>query len=305
MWFKNLRVYHLRDNLKIDEETLEAQLKSFSFIPCDSEKPETQGFVAPLGENTESLFHVCNGQYLICARFEKKLLPASVVKDQMNENIEKFIDEKGRKPKGKEKNEIKDAVMLYLLPKAFAIHSDIYAWIDPASSLVFVDTSSAAKAESLLSLLRKALGSLPVEPLDVNEDVSTTMTNWLLNNSVPSRLQLGDQIMMYSVRNEKKVVNAKSDDLMENEIIQHLKQDKVVSKIALTFDDAINFTLDEDLSIKKIKFTEDFIKEESEQEDLVNPDPMATVVADIFAQLTTFAKLLPFLINQFGGISEK
>lgn len=71
MLFKNLRIYHLRDELKISQETLETQLNSFKFTHCTNEQTETQGFVPPLGEKTDSLYHVSEGQYLFCARFEK------------------------------------------------------------------------------------------------------------------------------------------------------------------------------------------------------------------------------------------
>ncbi|MBQ8706511.1 MAG: recombination-associated protein RdgC [Succinivibrionaceae bacterium] len=301
MWFKNLRVYHLKENLSISQETLETQLKSFAFAPCTSDQTETQGLVPPLGDKTDSLYHVSDGQYLFAARFEKKLLPASVVKDMVNEKVEEFESEKGRKPKGKEKSEIKDAVMLYLLPKAFAVHSDIYAIIDPKNALVYVDTASAAKAEAVLSLVRKALGTLPVEPLKVNESASSAMTGWLLENRLPSRFQTGDQISMYSTRNEKKVVNAKTDDLMEDEILNHLKQDKIVSKIALVFDETLSFVLDEELNIKRLKFTEEFFEREEETE---NEDALARLAADIFAQLAVFSRLTPYIIREFGGLAQ-
>jgi recombination associated protein RdgC len=300
MWFKNLRIYHLREEIKINQETLETQLNSFCFTHCSSEQTETQGFVPPLGEKTDSLYHVSEGQFLLCARFEKKLLPASVIKDTLAEKIEQFSEEHGRDPKGKEKNELKDAVMLYLLPKAFAIHSDIYAWIDPANRLVYVDASSAAKAESVLSLIRKALGTLPVEPLSVNNDVSVTCTKWLLNNTVPSHFDLGDQIVMFSTQNEKKVVNAKTDNLLEDEIINHLKQDKLVSKIALCFDESVSFTLDTDLAVKRIRLADEFIVHDDDEQE----DPMSRLIADIYAQLNLFARLTPYIIKEFGGLSQ-
>lgn len=303
MWFKNLRIYHLKNDLEISQETLEAQLKSFAFTPCTSEQTETAGLVPPLGSRTEALYHVCDGKFLFRARFEKKLLPASVVKDFCEERIEQFTDEKGRAPKGKEKTEIRDAVMLFLLPKAFAVHSDTCAWIDPANRLVLVDASSAAKAEAVLSLVRKALGTLPLEPLKVNSTMSAVMTKWLLRNTVPGRLELGDQISMYSTQNEKKVVSARSDDLLEDEIIQHLKQDKIVSKIALKYDESVSFTLDEEFAIKKIKFElkdddQDGAGDEKEQ------DPAAQENADIFTQFATFSQMVPYLIKEFGGLAQ-
>lgn len=300
MWFKNLRVYKLKEDITIDQTQVETSLNSFAFAHCTSMETESQGFVPPLGEKATNLLHVSDDQYLFCARFEKKLLPSSVIKDELLEKVEEFTNEKGRAPKGKEKSELKDAVMLHLLPLAFATHSEVYIWIDKTNGLVMVNTSSAKKAETVISLLRKALGSLPVTPLNVNESVSISITKWLLNNSVPSKFELGEKITMYSTRNEKKVVNAKSDNLMEDEIIQHLKQDKIVSKIALSFDGVMSFVIDEELSIKSIKLDDDFIHGENDDQS-EEQDELTRNSTDFFIQLNLFSRLIPYITEQFGG----
>lgn len=303
MWFKNIRIYTLKEDITINPQQMETGLGSFAFSHCTSMEIESQGFVPPLGNKATSLVHECDGKYLFCARFEKKLLPASVIKDEILEKIEEFTDTNGRAPKGKEKAELKDAVMLHLLPLAFATHKDVYAWIDLKEKLVITNTSSAKQAEATLSLLRKALGSLPLKPLDVNEGVSSSLTKWLLDNAVPSSFELGERISMYSPSNEKKIVNAKSDNLMEDEILQHLRQGKLVSKIALKYDGVMSFVLDEDLSVKSIKLDDEFIsgKYDDQSEDL---DETSRLSADYFIQLDLFSRLVSYLIKQFGGISK-
>ena len=41
----------------------------------------------PLGEDTETLVHAANGRFLLCMRREEKLLPATVVREQVAERI--------------------------------------------------------------------------------------------------------------------------------------------------------------------------------------------------------------------------
>lgn len=305
MWFKNLKIYKLNEKVSIDQETFEKYLNSFYFSPCTSLETEKSGFVPPLGKLSESLLHVVNGLYIVCARFEKKLLPQSVVKEEIEERSENFLVEKGRSPKGKEKTEIKEDVILALLPKAFATHSDIFAWIDNENGYVIVDTSSDKKAENVLALIRKAIGSLPVTPLSVNDNPSYNMTQWLLNNNIPSQFTLGNQVYLVSTQNENKTITAKSDDLLENDIIQHLKTDKIVQKIALNYEDSLSFILDDALNIKRIKFNEDVINPDDEQkEEYENMDELARLEANLYLQFSYFTRLVPYIIQQFGGLSE-
>ncbi|MBO6070153.1 MAG: recombination-associated protein RdgC [Succinivibrionaceae bacterium] len=305
MWFKNLKVYKLKELIKLDQEAIEKSLNSFVFSPCGSLDLEKNGFVPPLGRLSEALLDVVDGQYIVCVRFEKKLLPMTVVREQVAEKIEQYTAEHNRAPRGKEKTELKDSVMLALIPKAFATHSDIYAWIDNVNGFVYVDTSSDKKAENVLSLIRKALGTLPVVPLDVKESVTTVTTNWLLKNQIPSRFELGTQINLVSTRDENKTVAAKSSDLLEDDIIQHLRGDKIVSKLSLIFDNEFSFMIDDQLSIKRIKFSEDIVHpEENDNYDQQEKDELEQMNSDFFIQTASFRKLIPYLIEQFGGINE-
>ena len=49
MWFRNLLVYRLTQNVALDAETLEAALAAKPARPCASRELSTYGFVAPFG----------------------------------------------------------------------------------------------------------------------------------------------------------------------------------------------------------------------------------------------------------------
>ena len=141
---------------------LETQLEACAFTPCGSQDISRFGWVKPLGKFGSTLTHSAAGHILLCARKEEKMLPGSVVKEMLAEKVEAIEFEQGRALKKKEKEALKEEIMHTLLPRAFSRTSQTFAWINPADNLMVVDAGSAKKADDLLALLRKSIGTLPV-----------------------------------------------------------------------------------------------------------------------------------------------
>ena len=77
MWFKNLQLYRLPRHWSVSADELEAALAPQAFLPCTSQQPASQGWVAPAGDSR--LVFASNRQLLLKLRSEKKLLPSSVI----------------------------------------------------------------------------------------------------------------------------------------------------------------------------------------------------------------------------------
>ncbi len=70
MWFKNLLIYRLTQDLPFDAEALEAALATKPARPCASQELTTYGFVAPFGKGEDApLVHVSGDFLLVSARF--------------------------------------------------------------------------------------------------------------------------------------------------------------------------------------------------------------------------------------------
>ena len=192
MWFKNLQIYRFTRPFDLTVEQLETQLEACAFTPCGSQDISRFGWVKPLGKFGSTLTHAASGHLLICARKEEKMLPSSVVKDMLDEKVEALEAEQGRALKKKEKEALKEEILVTLLPRAFTRHSQTYLWINPADGYVAVDAGSVKKADDVLALLRKSIGSLPVVPLALKNPPEITMTEWLNGTTPPAGFTLGD-----------------------------------------------------------------------------------------------------------------
>lgn len=107
------------------------------------------GWVPPMGSHSDALTHTANGQIIICARKEEKILPSPVIKQALEAKIQKLEADQGRKLKKTEKDSLKDEVLHSLLPRAFSRFSQTMMWIDTINGLIMVDCASAKKRKIL------------------------------------------------------------------------------------------------------------------------------------------------------------
>ncbi|MBI6411004.1 recombination-associated protein RdgC [Proteus mirabilis] len=266
LWFKNILVYRLNKEIALSMDELEQQLASLAFTPCSSQDMTKTGWVSPMGDRGEALIHVAGKQVMMCARKEDKILPATVIKQALQDKVEKLEGEQGRKLKKTEKATLKDEVVHTLLPRAFSKFSQTFIWLDLDKQLVIVDSGSAKRAEDNLALLRKTLGSLPVVPLNFNESVESKMTQWVRSGELPAGFTLMDEAELKAVLEEGGVIRCKKQELVSDEIATHIEAGKFVTKLSLDWEDRLQFMLCDDGSIKRIKFS-DALREQNDDID--------------------------------------
>lgn len=299
MWFRNARVFRFTKPFEITAEALEEKLQADAFKPCGPQETSRQGWVSPMGKHSDLLVHSAGGYHLIALRKEEKLLPASVIKELVDEKAEMIEAEQHRKVRRKEKDELKEEVMLEMLPRAFSKNRRCYAYLAPADGVLVVDAGSAKQAEDLASTLRKSVGSLPVRPPAVEQAPAFTFTGWL-NESIdlPASIELGTECELKDTSEDGGVVRCKGLDLQGDEIRSHLDAGMQVTKLAVTWDDNLSFVLDEELGIRRLKFGDTL----QEKLDDVDADDAAARFDAAFSLMTLeLARLIPGLLEALGG----
>jgi recombination associated protein RdgC len=301
MFFKNLQIYRFTRPLEQDADTLEKNLEEFKFKPCGSQDISKLGWVFPMGKSGSMYTHLATKQILICLKKEEKMLPAGVIKEQLNERIEAIELEQGRAVKKKEKDSLKEEIIMQLLPRAFSRTSQTFAWIDPESDMLYIDASSTRKAEELISLLRKTLGSLPVVPVQLKNQADVVMTDWLVEGNIPAGFALEDEGELRSALEGGGIIRCKQQDLLSDEIKNHLSADKFVTKLALNWAESISFIIGEEFALKRLKFA-DVLQEQNE--DIDKDDFAARFDADFALMTGEIRQLIPAIIDAFGGEQE-
>ena len=82
-----------------------------------------------------------------------------------------------------------------------------------------------------------------------------------------------------------------------DEITRHMDTGKQVTKLAVQWQERISFMIQDDISLRRVKFGE-LIKEQND--DIPNEDKLAKMDADFTLMAAEFGELLPYLIKEVG-----
>jgi recombination associated protein RdgC len=296
MWFKNLAVYRFSEPFNLPADQLEQKLQQLPFRPCGGHDEFSFGWTPPLGKSADDLLHTVNGFMMVCAKKEEKVIPASVINEMLQERITEIEEQEARKLPQKERTRLKDELIFELLPRAFSFSRKTYAYIDSQGGWLVVDAASPKKAEDLLTMLRKCLGSLPVVPITAEIKPSLVMTQWLLSQTAPKDILIEDECELRSPEEEGGIIRCKRHDLALPEIKNHLDSGKQVIKLAMSWADRLSFVLDENLAVKRLKFLE-LIQEQSA--DIEAYDEVEQFDADFSIMSAELAQFLPRLLELF------
>ncbi|MCC4275080.1 MAG: recombination-associated protein RdgC [Marinomonas sp.] len=253
MWFKNLQIFQLKDTENFSSTDLVTKLPDHPLRECGSQDEFTFGWL-PLIRNSEQWSISSDLCMLVRAGKEEKVLPTAVVREELEAKVAEIELVEGRKVGRKEKADLKEELVFSLRPKAFAKRSDIWAYIDLKAKLLVLNSTNAGMTEQLFKLLQTTLGSFPMVPLQATVSPSSIMTDWLVKNDVPASLETGDEVEIQDASEDRAKIRFKSLEPLSEDVTRHLEQGMSVKNLALRWTDKMSFVLNDDLTLKKVKF---------------------------------------------------
>lgn len=296
MWFKSLFPFRFTEPCTLDPEALAGALAQAAFRPCGSQDLVTRGWVAPLGGEGGALVHVAGGYWLLCLQTEDKLLPASVIRAAVDERVAEIEDREARQVRRKEKETLKDEVLLDLLPRAFTRRKRLYAYLDPRGGWLVVNGTPGKAVDEFTSLLRKAAGSLPIAPLRTAAAPAAVLTGWLAD--APAHWTVGDECELRDAGEDGGTVRCKGQDLGSDEIRVHLDAGKQVTRLAIEWQERLSCVLGDDHAVRRLRFLD--VVQESLAD--TKAETLAEELDARFALMTLeLAAFLPALVGAFGG----
>jgi len=300
MWFKNIRFYRFSKQFRLNTKTLQEKLSEKTFKPCGTQDDFSYGWVSPFGPDSEELFHEVNGNVLICAKKQERVLPGAVVNEVLQDKAKALEVEQDRKISRKERSDMREEIIFDLRPRAFTRSRVTFAYFSEEAQILCVDASSANNADDFTSLLRESLGKLPAILPDLKHSPTRAMTRWIKNQKLPSDFELLDECELRDTKDEASIVRCKGQDLLGEEVQLHLELGKEVVKLALEWKEQVSFILNDDISIKRLKFSDILVEEADDQAD----DAASQLDVDFALMSAEINRFIPRLLQVLGGEQE-
>ncbi|HBQ91061.1 MAG TPA: recombination-associated protein RdgC [Alcaligenes faecalis] len=295
MWFKNLRIFRLDRQFKVSAQALAEMLAKHQFSPCGSQEPLSLGWVPP--REGGGLVHEVNGQYLICMRAEKKLLPSAVVNQTAREKAREIEEQQGYKPGRKQMKEIKEQIIIDLMPRSHAVQRDTLVWIDTRNHWFVIDTAVVAKSDEVLGLFAKSVEPFPVQALHTEQSPGAAMTSWLVDEEQLVNFTVDQDTELRSTGDSGAAVRYVKQSADIDEVRKHVEAGKQCTRLAMTWADRISFVLTDAMDIKRVAPLD--ILTEKQDMPAVNDDEIFD--ADMTLMTAELAKMISDLVEMLGG----
>ena len=285
-------------------DALEEVLQTAQFMPCGATQPESVGWVPPRGNKSTVMVETVGTQVILRLSIERRPVPASAVKAEVEARVEKYKQETGReRASAKIKKEFKEEAMQALLPRAFTKRSSTTLWIDPDNKFLVVDSASLAGADKVVSQLIEALSEIPgsrpglmAKPVQTTMAASAAMAHWLSSREAPVGFTVDRDCELKMPDDQKSTVRYSRHTLEIDEVAEHIASGKVPTQLAMTWNERVSFVLTDMAQVRKIKLLDVVL--DGVQENGKDDDGFDTDAAIVTGELSA---LIPDLLEALGG----
>ena len=292
--FKNVMVYRMGEGWSPSLEQMEQALDAERFVPCGASQEKAIGWVEPRGEAHGPLVEAVSSQRILKLKIETRVVPGSVVARKAKERSAQIEATEGRKPGKKEMKEIKEDVKLSLMPMAFSKETSVWVWVDPVTQLLVVDAGSQAKADEVITMLVKSFTGLNLALINTQMSPQSAMAAWLITQEAPAGFSVDRECELKAADESKSVVRYVRHPLDTDEVKQHVEGGKLPTRLALTWEGRVSFSLTEALQLKKVTFLDVVFEATSTEKD-------EGFDADVAIATGELSKLLPDLFEALGS----
>lgn len=300
---------------------LEEALGKARFAPCSPAEARSSGWVAPRGEEHGALVESVDGQLILSLRTEIRAVPGSAIRDALADRLQQIEQQTGSRPRGRQRKELKEEVTIDLLPRAFSKLSSTRIWIDPKARLMVVGAGSAARADEAVGALMEAfreLGAgLPASLLRTGMAPASAMSAWLAEREAPAGFSIDRECELKQAgagesaaategasparAGDKAMVRYARHALDIDEIVAHIEQGKLATRLAMTWQGRVSFVLDSSMALRRIEILDVVLEAFSGQLDGEENDGFDADVAIATAEL---GRMIPELVEALGGEIE-
>ena len=147
---------------------------------------DTLTWCSPYGPDNAMWVHEHNHCLWLCAERSQRILPATIVRQKVEEKIKEIEEREMRELSKRERFELKEDTYNQLMGQAFVKKTRLYVMIDTKANLCFINTAQSRQSDQWMELLHKTFGNLGFVLAKTQQKPIDAMTQWLDNGKAPS-----------------------------------------------------------------------------------------------------------------------
>lgn len=295
MFFKNLCLFRLPDDWNPVAAELEAALEARPLKPCGHFDMSTRGWL-PVGP-TARLLHTVGRHQLIALGVEQKLLPGSIIRQEVADRAVHKAAEQGFPVGRRQMRDLRLQVTEELRARALVKRRVTHAWIDLDNGWFIIDAAGIARAEEVVETLRDTLGSFAVVPVDAPRSPQAAMSAWLSLGQVGHPFNIDDELELKAADLSGATIRYAKHPFDTAQVRRHIGAGFVPSRLGITWNARVAFLLNDKFQIKRVQFLE-LEKESAAAEDV---DPQEQFDLDFAVMSGELSQLVRDLIPAISG----
>ena len=294
--FRNIRYYRLDSDWPDSEKALSKALEKAAFSPCGPLTERSSGWVPVDPETGNLLARRVNGADLLKLRSQSRVLPHSVINEELESRIEDFRNRMQEAPSPREKRRLKAETRDELLPKAMLKSDKIWGYVDLKEKVIGIDAAQSTAAERFIRRLSAPFDGLKIRPLQYKQPVNELLTGIFLGGA-PDQFAVGRECRMQDAADAGSLVRWSNFDLSDTTIRNHVANGMRLTHLAIEYDNVMGCVLDENGVISKLRFLG--MDDDREEGD----EPLARLDAEFVLITGTLRKMLGDLKKLLGGFA--
>ena len=263
MWFKQLFIYQFEASLQLTASQIEDALQQKPWRACGAQELSTWGFRS-LVKNHDMLSYVSNEHIYFKLTKQERILPNSVINEQLQEKIDLIRQKESREVGRKERTRLKEDIQIQLLPKAFTKNTDFLGVFSLKDRRLILNCSSEKNADDITAILRQSLGSLAIKPWQSMMDVKQRLTQWI--DQRPNEFELLEEFELSGQADNSIKVKLKNLPLHIEQTNEFINDGLILSQLRVQWREKMELTIKDDATVKRIKFL-DTINDDSDYMD--------------------------------------
>ncbi len=234
------------------------------------------------------------GGYAFALRYDEKVVPGSVVKDELKKAAVQFEEVEGYKPGRKMLRELREIVVAQLCAKALVRSKTVICYYNVVEQLLIVPTIARKLKDNITAQLVRAGESIKSTTINVSTakaSLTTRLTDFMVSTNVDAfeNFEVGNRVILVGPFGKSSFDLENLTDASHG-IEEAIGSGGQVSEIELRFK-GTTFRLTQDFLLKGIQF--------DEQEDTEEDDPAALFEHEAGVQVLLVSAIIEELCRMF------